>query len=327
MTTSARDAAHTADAAPENLRVESQEDGGEIMFARFGSFLIVADRFVQTNEEIYHGIADALSEDPRVTRVRHSRVFDPAWCRRSPILPAGASEEDLITGEDVRATIKFSAPISFFVDVPAKNQPKRSAYDELPTEYEVLWDGQLALVTWHGDPDSSVPMSGGHIVIDILKQAACRAGFDLYVQACSPHCDHGFAHTDLILVAGGAGGDDIEYTDSRWEGDVEVQIPDTENEVATDVFVDICVASLRFTELKNLSQRLLELEITCRRSLDSVMGTYYSRAQLPLQPVREQLAARWSTRDWRRTARRDIARIWLILAQLEKLIASIELAG
>jgi hypothetical protein len=72
------------------------------------------------------------------------------------------------------------------VDVPAKNQRRIIESDSLPNRYDIYWDGEVCLVGWEHNSDESIPLSGGHVVIDVTKTALEALDFGLYVQACNP---------------------------------------------------------------------------------------------------------------------------------------------
>ena len=64
-------------------------------------------------------------------------------------------------------------------------------------------------------------MSGGHVVSRILDEAMRKAGLGLYVQACGPHCRHGFVHIDLRLESTSEL-ERVKYTPSKFFGEVVV---------------------------------------------------------------------------------------------------------
>jgi hypothetical protein len=224
-------------------------------------------------------------------------------------------------GSDAMPSVVFDAPIWFAVEVPEKNQRRIHPTDVIPTHYHVIWDGIFILVTWTmpGD-DPVIPMSGGHVVEDILRDSLASLDLGLYVQACSPGCKHQFAHADLRLLAAEPGATAVEYTNPERWGEWDALVPGhSPGDRAMRLFQDLRLAGRIFTRLKNIGRRVVDLEQTTRLSLDRLMTINYERAEVPLLPWRERISVRWVMRFWRRHARHEIAKVWLVLASIERL--------
>jgi hypothetical protein len=178
----------------------------------------------------------------------------------------------------------------------------------------------VLLVTWKLGRTEPMPMSGGHVVKEILHDALLRVGHELYVQGCNPGCTHDFAHTTIRFLPGPEGLEEVEFRDSPWFAEAEALVPSMPEEILRNyVYLDISLAVRDFTKLKNLARRILETEAAARSALGSLMWLNYKRAQLPSEPIGESLQRRWEMRGWRAESHRLIARVWLALAGIETL--------
>jgi hypothetical protein len=225
-----------------------------------------------------------------------------------------------MTGHDALYWLRFSGLVAFSVEVPAKNQPRMSERDTVPTHYEVYWDGMLVLVTWRSPRHESLGISGGQIVEEILRKALEQAGFTLYVQGCKPDCSYTFAHTEIRLIPGREDQDDIEYAESGFYAEVNALMPSMEEEEYGEaLFSDLRVPIWSFAELKNVGTRILDAEEVARANLDHLLSLSCDRAELALLGRKERLERRWDLRRWRRDSNRSIAQVWRALAIIELL--------
>ncbi len=276
-------------------------------------------------QELVNQICQALERDSRVISVQKPTI-EPDYSQRKTIYPdwARTSSDDLLTGADRFQVLKLSGPILFHVHVPRKNQPLFHGNDDIPTEdYFVSWDGVTAFVLWGQDDDVVVPLSGGHIVSEILSVALATMTAELYIQACSPECDNQFFHTAMVIrLQSGASQDrfDLKLQPLR-RGKVEVPVPsDMDNfEVLEWMHLHLGLDSDRFAEVKNLARRVIDIESSARDELAHLLGHYYEHASVAAQPLWRTLKKRWRMREWRREARQILAGLWLSLANLETL--------
>lgn len=291
------------------------------LVGRFGSFVLIsADRPERPYVKIAEQLVDALKLDPRVTRCGRVQPFEEQWCSIERIYPAPADDEYvLFTGQDAVSALNFGDAIAFSVNVPQKNQRLSLKGEEIPTSYEVLWDGIFVLVTWRVPRGQQITMSGGHVAIDILRGASEKVGMDLYVQGCNMACDHGFAHTDVRFDAR-AEGSEVTYEPTKWKGEVNVRLQvASEERMRVRVFNDLAPTGRNFTLLKNRGRRILELDDTGRSKLSELTVVGFNRAEVQAEPLRQSLRDRWGLRGWRKESQQLIAAIWLILANIEML--------
>lgn len=222
-------------------------------------------------------------------------------------------------GGDQALAAQFNKPLAFSVVVPVKNQRIIADGDEVPTEYKVLWDGITVMVTWQAPTGKQVPRSGGHVVSEILRQAAEGLDLVLYVQACSPVCRHEFTHTSLRFVESPDPPKKISYKESRWRTEVEIPYPAGVDDAQERVFDNLSGIAEQFTIFKNLGRRILEIEDDGRNALAILMAIDLDRAQMAQLSLWPRLKARWASKGWRRLSRELVSRVWAALANIERL--------
>jgi hypothetical protein len=286
--------------------------------ARFGSFVLTSeDEFAAPYEEMLLAIADALSADSRVRNVRRAKIDDND-CYSAGVFPPSSKSEVLLKGSDYRKYLRFSLPLLFSVEVPEKNQPKRRRQDVIPTSYEVVWDGVLLMVAWEADelPDAS----GGHVVGEILAQAAEKVGRSLLIQGCNPNCEHQFAHADIRIVEAPGELEAPEYRRASERIVVDAAVPgEAKEEVLLNLFADIQLAAEEFMFMKNRGRRILALEVECRLMLSQLMAISYVRSELATKGLLDRIRGYWTGRTWRQNSRQRISSIWLAMASIEQL--------
>jgi len=309
----------TVDPAPHE---EEAGDGADqtVLHCRFGSFVLTSDTpFARPYKKTLDDVIASLDQDPRVVDSEPPNPFEEDWCQSGTIYPSPSSGFELVSGADRLYSLRFNRPLRISVEVPEKNQRRIVEGDALPTRYEALWHGELALVTWRANGMGRAPMSGGHVVADVLSDALKGLGLRLYVQGCHPGCSYQFAHTTL-RVRPDPSNQSVRYRPEHWYSHVAANVgPAPDDVLAQYLFTDIRTTAEDFTEMKNLGRRILESETDGRDSLDSLMKINYQRAEIPtLGPIDRQIA-RWHLRGWRKKSRRLIARVWLTLSNLEAL--------
>jgi len=291
-----------------------------VTVARFGSFVLTSsNRFREPFDPVVEQIRGSLEEDPRVVAVQVPPIED-RWCTSYFIWPSPADEESILTGADRLAYLQFHRPLKFSVEVPAKNQPKRSDDDWVPTAYEVLWDGAVLLVSWQISADQFIGLSGGHIVGQILREALERIGCSLYVQGCNPACTHEFVHSSIRFEMSDEDGEEIQYRDRGRPAEKVALIPKS---FASDpeffLFNDLVMAAQEFMILKNRGRRILDSEVLCRAALREVLGISYARSEMNTESWLERIKHQWAIRRWRTECRRLISQVWLTLGNIEML--------
>jgi hypothetical protein len=278
----------------------------------------------------------ALDEDSRVTRVEVPEDLDPAW---SPVFRAYPAMTDMSDQTGVHARTRhfhvqrISLPIKLWIHVPEKNQPVTHADDLIPTEdYYALWNGQTLIVAWEIERAAKFGWGGGHVVADVIEKAAKRSGCDIYVQACSRHCEHMFIHTDVLLEMVDEGPRwEPSKTKSRLVLQVKARGDSSVEAAASTAWRNLRNSIEDFAFMKNAARNVLDLENVIRFDLDDLTEMHLEaarRASLPWAPPwRESWRPkRWGltrgiqqyrSRHWRRAARILLAQLWLALASLE----------
>jgi hypothetical protein len=282
------------------------------------------------NADVTYGerLKKSLLRDARVVSAfvpALEQSWSPQFTVYSPLDRDGDTTRVLEATRHVHVQ-RFSDPIGFKLRVPTKNQPKVFEYDEIPSEeYYVLWDGVTLLVGWRQSADKAVGNSGGHIIEEILAEAASRIDADVLVQACNPLCQYVFIHTAIrVEVRGGAD----SWTVAGRPGDpylLDAVLPrkgdgvDELVDVAVRVWGRTAVTLRAFAAMKSQGRQILELEALVRNDLDLLNRLHHERASARQKGWRERLRALWRFRHWRRTSRYYLARLWLGLGNLERL--------
>jgi hypothetical protein len=286
--------------------------------ARFGSFVTITDWPPERSAtDLLDAVVAELKADPRVVSVEEPEIEED-WCTSGVIYPS-----PLPSGIDSwfhhMHWVRFSAPLSFRVGVPAKNQRRLSEGDELPTSYVVWWDGMVVLTAWQVRADEPLGLSGGHVVEDILSEALERADFELYVQGCNPGCSYGYAHTSLRLLPAVDDQDEIAYEESSFPGEVTALVPRIPRERPGAAFFDLAIPAAGFTTMKNVGRHMLDVEQDARENLDKLLDLVNARAEVSLVGKGSRPKAMWELRHWRRESNRLIAKVWLGLSVIERL--------
>lgn len=303
-------------------------------FARFGSFMLSAPCGHPPSEVVIERVCGALRDDPRIKEIGEVRIR-PEWTATRESYPhtrhSDADADALLSGSDHFHSVRFSDPIAFTVSVPIRNQPAFKGYRDVPTDtYWVAWDGVTAVVLWEresdlrvGDNTASVPRSGGHVVADILHAAASAAGFDLYVQSCSPNCENLFAHRLLWIdtVAPTSKQPMLKVVRESLGQNLAIEL--RSDGQGTDLALDL-LHSLRleggyFAHFKNSAQRIFDLDDLAHKLVGELLELHYDRNLRRRKPVHLQPIASWKARGERRRAEEIIASLWLAISRVQAL--------
>jgi hypothetical protein len=297
------------------------------LIARTGTFYLVqsADHPLRAAEipRAAARLRDRLEADTRVQEVTLPKL-DAAWCEVFRVFPAVTPSSDVeavMVGSDGLRTARLSSPIAIEVHVPSKNQPQPSEVGDIPAEsYRVLWDGLQAMVTWESSSVFVPSPSGGHVVFDILTDAARAAGLDTYQQACSTLCDHGFLHHDLrVHWADDPALDETVRPVEDMLSAVDIEAQDR-IEAERRVYYRIAGTVRDFSFAKNSARRILDLEYQARVDLTDVL---FMEVRLrdrggPRHPI-DSVRLLAERRRMRREVRRVLTRLWLVIANIEAL--------
>ena len=295
-------------------------------WARFGSFILTTELDTIADEDLHGRLIDALAADNRVSNIERGSM-DPEWTRKYVVYPRASEQlmDDLLSGADHRHTVRFSGALMFTINVPVKNQPSIHGTIPASDSYDVAWDGCTAVVIWQRGEERYPAIAGGQILVEVLRTAAATAGAGLYVQACSPGCQHLFAHAEIKLDEflsekrdlsfGSAGPRPLLLTARGSYSDLELV------EAVHDA---LAVPSGDFARLKNVARRLLDIESAARRmSADLISHDYItltrSRGNI-LQRIGYSLGELWFTligRGRKHHASVLIASLWLAMASMD----------
>jgi hypothetical protein len=161
------DAAHEAepetDAAHEADLVEGAEVPRDYFFARFGTFMLVADDEAPSPDVLRQRLETAIRTESRIASAMPVAVRG-GWTFSVQAFPKrqDTTDDALFSGKDAFKAIRLSDPVAFIVTVPIKNQPEFRGYNDIPTDtYYVAWDGITAFVLWRRLADDRMPPRSG----------------------------------------------------------------------------------------------------------------------------------------------------------------------
>jgi hypothetical protein len=177
------------------------------------------------------------------------------------------------------------------------------------------------LVCWEQLAADDIPRAGGHIAIDVLREAVQRSGASLYVQACSPECEYDFIHATLRVTAEPTAS---EYTwsripDQRNRFNVRAPGPWSFEDVAMDLFDNLYTDANYFAQMKNVGRRILDLDHKMRHDLDDLSRVQYRWRAAQALPLRDRVRAIWQLRQWKKQSRVFLSLLWWSLAEIENL--------
>lgn len=277
-------------------------------------------------------LASRLRADPRVVEVLNPDDDDTDyWFER--FYPAEPPNMDsILFGTDAMVALVRRFPIAFRVRVPIKNQPIHSETADVPSDsYAVVWNGVTLVVLW-SQVNEDIPLSGGHIVIDVLSDAvAGEAGASLINQACSLNCSFQFMHPTMILrpLSASEEDDDVDIGLAPIEGhsrasshfDLSTYAADDGDwDVLQSLAYTLMDTANDFATIKTLGRRIIAIEEAARDELQHVITHQYRNSQVSFLPARKRLVARWKNRSTTRHLRQLLIALSLCLANLETLI-------
>jgi len=266
-------------------------------------------------------VCSLLDKDSRVTKVERPDINTQFTGKRMfyPVYVDDTSPA-LMTGSDAFSVLSLSFPILLSIHVPKKNQPQHHGVDDVPTDdYRISWDGISVLVLWQQDKEQ-LPISGGHIVAEILQVALSATGAELYVQNCGPACDNVFFHTDMrVHVMDERIPSALISRHDEFSIDVSVNRMGGQFGLIAPVAREFQLEINAFSRMKNVGRRTIDIESSARGQLNHLLGHYYDHASVNQLPFFQRIYKRWTIKGWRREARHLLAGLWLSLANLEML--------
>ncbi|MCS5496933.1 hypothetical protein NY547_06750 [Cnuibacter physcomitrellae] len=299
-------------------------------WARFGSFVLALGHG-RTANDLRSDIASQLSKDSRVTRVSPGAPGEQ-WDEDHTFFPIHTRDStNLVSGADHIHTRRFGNPISFSVNVPAKNQPTINGETPAADRYEVSWDGWTAVVLWaRMTGEVHAPGAAGQVVVEILQDALNAMGHSLLVQACSPSCEHLFGHRNMRVSSWAGRGMpfDIEFGIVEPSAPVWVKLQGDLNATSTVLAIhqEVALPAEAFARLKNTARRILLIQSNMRRQTSELLSRDYAallRADVGFwRTIGHGFQDAW----WfirgegpARPTKRLIAELWLGMAAVESL--------
>jgi hypothetical protein len=254
-------------------------------------------------------LREVLNQDARVITIADDDYPYPKYYRKIFYPSAHETDRNEILGaSDGFSVFQFLPSVQFQVQVPVKNQPKHENFDDIPSDnYWVNWDGITVVVGWSQDGED-IPLSGGHVVEQVLRACLEKMGDVLRVQGCSPGCKYLFLHTPILAVQGGGDGDTLVEFRKPEQGSTRhvealVNVPGDCSEVVEDIALELRGAAEDFADLKTSSRRLIDLEHIARAELAHLLNHYYMFARLSMLPAWRRAFKYWVNRHWKRRAR------------------------
>ncbi|KRE77528.1 hypothetical protein [Arthrobacter sp. Soil763] len=314
----------------ERTEVEEVAGSDKHYVARFGSFILRLGPEDTSPEDVHAALVSALGADNRVTVVDKGSA-NHEWTSQSTFYPSTpkTQPDELLSGASHFHTMRFSDAIMFEVHVPGKNQPV--IHGEVPEidSYFVAWDGCTAVVMWEPESrDGLTSPATGQVAVEILRRACVTSGQSLYVQACSPACQHLFAHREFKVdfwsgedFDTGFSVEDVRDISLTVKGPFEGGL-----DVVEAVHDEIKMPAAEFAELKNTARRILDIESSARSMSFELIGHDYEtlkRSQEGLyRRLRYFLGDAWMAVRGKGRVRRAnllIASLWLAMANMETL--------
>lgn len=283
-------------------------------------FLVPPPETVADNATVVDQLIEALRSDTRVLDVVAPDLND-YWTSRKTMYPdrQRTMASHILTGQDRFKVLELSNYLRFKVRVPLKNQQPHHGSDDIPSDtYWVAWNGISIFVMWSQESER-LPISGGHVVEDILDDVLGAINCRLYVQSCGPGCDFGFIHTNLRThVDDAVERYSVEPYDSR-------SVKFSSFVDFSDPLRDIEWVAMSFTQglsdfatFKNVGRRIIDMEDAVRRDLSHLLGHYHEHTVLAASKYSPKIMLkRWKSRAWRKEAWSLIASIWLGMANIE----------
>jgi hypothetical protein len=258
-------------------------------------------------------VIEALNRDPRVARVDKPKRIDE-FISRNFVANDDLSDPDAVISDGTSyAWFEIEQPIVLKVHVPSKNQPAYLGTLEVAAEdYLALWNGSLLMVFWEQAQDTLIPLHGGQVVRDLLREAIVAAGFRAQVIGPS------FAHMDIRITSNASIGP-VFTREGTWEvGLALVQAWNPEGLAAAAMTLCRQPAEA-FYRSTATATRIHFADVVLSNDLVELLKLQMRRSTVQLAPPWAWIVQRWEMRGWRRSARRIMSRMWLASAQLERL--------
>ncbi|MFI0015112.1 hypothetical protein [Streptomyces griseus] len=292
----------------------------ERFLCRMGTvFLISAGR--KKFDTYANELREALQNDPRVQWVKRPNL-NVDFCEHVVVYPdsQGSSDDEVMRGSDALRAVNFDSPFIFKVVVPIKNQPQHHHADDIPTDtYWVAWDGVSLIVLWSHQSES-IPLSGGQVVLQILREVTESIGMDVYNQSCSPACTNVFMHANLVINQ--TEGEDVFELEAVERLVVNVYVSDIHDseDLLLTLFYRFHQAVFHFSRQKNLGRRIIDLEAAAWTRASHLLSHYAAHVDASAAPAKKRIKMRWQNRGWRREVRSLSAQTWVCMTGIEVML-------
>lgn len=294
-----------------------------LLLCRYGSFVLASAEAESVND-LVHPFVRALDTDPRVSDIHEPRrdVKADRLDAKYPVPTLAKLEEgDYQIDMPQMNGFLLRRPLCFEVRVPTRQQKAFVEDEEPPSDkYLVRWDGEVILVAWPASLDARSPVSGGHVVYDVMADTAEKCGFTFFAQGCVPGCTYLFAHRTLRAIPAR----DKKPPERR----IEVKSPTTidlivpvatldPHDLAERAFLIIRHALHPLAGMKNYSLRILNAESETQLDVATLLEL--------LNRINKAASQKWWTRivflrerlRIRQQQKRLTTKIWLALADIE----------
>ena len=311
-----------AEAADEESPEKEPEVPDDYYFGRYGTFMLIAPEAMPSADDLRNRLEQAIREDNRIVDAKPVSIKKD-WLYRTLVYPRRVETTDraLLSNEDAGGAIRFSEPVAFTVKVPIKNQPPFRGVNDIPTDtYYAAWDGITAVVLWQREPgDLRPPRSGGHVVIDVLRNIAKFVGLKFYAQACSPGCTNIFAHRVMrIERVRGSRRFSVRGVDNYAQCvDVHLHSNGEPDEIAVGIVNTTGQEGYTFAIYKNYARRIRDLEKYARSMVDELLGLNHERIERSKMSTIRRFRTFRVKRSGERRVRLLMSSLWLALARIE----------
>ncbi|MFJ4785698.1 hypothetical protein [Streptomyces sp. NPDC088794] len=292
-------------------------ENSDTFLCRIGTIFLLSPEKKEF-DEYANDLKGALQDDPRVQWVKQPRL-NTDFCSHLAVYPnsENSNSDAVMHGSDALRAVQLDRPLLFKIVVPIKNQPKHHHADDIPTDtYWIAWDGVVVMVLWRHEA-TSIPQSGGQIVMQVLEQACEAIGLGAFNQACSPACTNVFMHSDLIVRQLEDANDCKVESVDRTTVNITAPVSDEPEGVLFDLFYTFGRTSLIFARQKNLGRRIIDLEAEAWGRASHLLSHYSAHVEASAAPIRKRIKMRWGNRGWRREVRSLSAQTWVCMTGIE----------
>lgn len=299
-----------------------EESSPSVFMARVATLFAIMPDGQKDKEKCYDALMQSIEQDSRITSVEKRR-FDPNWSHTFRVFPYDPRDDDILTDRDEQRALLLGRHIRFVARVPYKNQPKFRGADDFPSEaYDVCWDGIFLVVVWKSTFGARIPSAGGHVVIDILREAGRRAGMQVQTQGCSAGCTFMFMHNTLTLEAETTDTGSVELervSEGRRRFVIHAGNVETGAEAAALIFRHFGTESISFARFKNLARRIRTIDKIAHQNTSLLLRLNYEKSLRRSVPILKRRPDFKATRKARSDRSELTSGLWLALIQLETL--------